>query len=126
MVSGSTDIARIAVPEALLQDDGAELPDILIWYRCIAGLFIIVDAQPDLQFEENDMHVLRRWELDSTQGRAFFWNADHNRFDSEDSKCIGNEALYRRIEEATNGLGENLVQNELRSFEIRPVIAARR
>lgn len=89
-------------------------------------LFIIVDAQPDLQSADNDMKVQRRWEFERTQGGAFFWNDDRGSFAFRDSEYVGYKALYRLIEEANEGLGEGLAQNHIRSFEIRPVFALRR
>jgi len=89
-------------------------------------LFIIVDTQPDLQSADNDMKVQRRWELESIQGEAFFWNNDRGGFDFRDSENIGDEALYRLLGEANKGLGEEVVKNHIRSFEVRPVFAVRR
>lgn len=93
-------------------------------------LFIIVDTQPDLQSADNNMKVQRRWELESIQGEAFFWNNDRGGFDFRDSKNTGDEALYRLLGEANKGLGEELVKNyigsfDIRSFEIWPVFAVK-
>lgn len=89
-------------------------------------LFIIVGTQTDLQFADNDMKVQRRWELESRQGEAVFWNKDRGGFDFRDSENIADEALYRLLGEANKGLGEELTKNHIRSFEIRPVSAVRR
>ena len=89
-------------------------------------LFIIIDTQPDLQPADNDMKVQRRWELESRQGEVFFWNHGRGGFDSRNSEDIGNEALYRLLGEANKGLGQELIENHIRSFEIRPVFAVRR
>lgn len=89
-------------------------------------LFIVVDAQPDLQPADIDVKVQRRWEFESTQGGAFFWNYDRGSFAFEDSEYIGYKALCRLIEEAGKGLVKGLVSNDIRSFEIRPVFALRR
>lgn len=89
-------------------------------------LFIIVDAQPDLQSADNDMKVQRRWEFESTQGGGFFWNNGRGSFAFGNSKYIGYEALYRLIEEASKILGKGLTTNLIRSFEIRPVFAVRK
>ena len=119
------DLTRIAVPEALLRSEVATLSEIFEWFFRLAVIFIIVDAQPHLQLE-NDNMVHRRRELESTQGRAFFWKDDRGGFDLGDGEYIGDEALYRRIEEANKGLGERLAEYHIRSFEIRPVFAVRR
>ncbi len=120
----STDLTRIAVPEALLRSEVAKLDDMFANFEPRV-LFIIVDPQPDLQSADNDMKVQRRWEFESTQGGAFFWNKDRGGFDLGDSEYIGDEALYRLIEEANKGLGEGLARYHIRSFEIRPVFAVR-
>lgn len=125
-VSSGLSPTRIAVPEALLRSEAATLPEMFHWYLHVEVLFIVMDAQPDLRLEEDDMKVQRRWEVDSTQGRAFFWNDEHGAFDLGDGEYIGDEGLYRRIEEASRGLGEGLVENHMHSFEIRPIFAVRR
>lgn len=126
LVDIKSDLTCIAVPDALLRSEVATLPEIFRYFFHVKVLFIIVDAQPDLQSADNDVKVQRRWEIESTQGGAFFWNDDRGGFDSGDSECIGDEALYRLIEEAKEGLGEELAKNYIRSFEIRPVFAVRR
>ena len=126
LVTIEPDLTRIAVPEALLRSNVTTLSSMFQYFYLLKVLFIIVDAQPDLQSADNDMKVQRRWEFESTQGGAFFWNDDRGSFAFGDSKYIGYEALYRLIEEANKGLGEWLAENHIRSFEIRPVFAFRR
>lgn len=115
-------IPRIAVPEALLPSEAAALSEILESYFYPAVLFIIIGAQPDMQLNDEDTRM-RRWELGSTRGRAFFWNNGHRGFDFGEGECIGDEALYRRIEEASKELAERLAETSNRVFEIRPVLA---
>jgi len=119
-------LTRIAMPEALFRSEVAILPEIFHYYFHLEVLLIVVDAQPDLQSTDNDVKVQRRWEFESTQGRAFFWDHDRGGFDSGDSEYIGDEALYRLIEEAKKVLGEEHAKHYVRSFEIRPVFAVRR
>ena len=126
LVDIKSDLTRIAVPEALLRSEVATLPEIFRNFFHLKVLCIIVDAQPDLQSADNDAKVQRRWEFESTQGGAFFWDDDRGGFNSENSEYIGDEALYRLIEEANKGLGEGLAKNHIRSFEIPPVFAVRR
>ncbi|MCJ1305899.1 hypothetical protein MMC08_008716, partial [Hypocenomyce scalaris] len=59
------------------------------------------------------MKPQRRWEFESTQGEAFFWNDDRGGFDFGDSEYLGDEALYRLIENANKGLGEGLTKNHI-------------
>lgn len=128
MPSIDLDLTRIAVPEAMLwNDDSITLFEMFEVYVRPAVLFIIVDAPPDLE-EDNDVKVQRRWEVESTQGKRafFFWNRDHGRFDLRDGEYIGGEALYRRIEEASKKLSEWLADSHVCSFEIRPVFAVRK
>lgn len=126
LVDIKPDLTRIAVPEALLRSEIITLPEMFRYFFHLKVLFIIVDAQSDLQSADNDMKVQRRWEFESTQGRAFFWNDNRDSFDFGDSEYIGDEALCRLIEKANKGLGEGLAKNHIRSFEIRPVFAIRR
>ena len=126
LVDIKSNLTRIAVPEALLRSEVATLPEMFRYFFHLKVLFIIVGAQPDLQTADNDTRVQRRWEFESTQGGAFFWNDDRGGFDFGDSEYIGDEALYMLIEEANKGLGEGLAKNQIRSFEVRPVFAIRR
>jgi hypothetical protein len=123
---------RIAAPEALLRSEATRLPSILAesgwWFPKLEVLFIIVEAQPDLQPVENDMKVQRRWEVCIVQGGAFFWNCERGGFDFEGGEYIGDASLYRLIEEVGDGLREELEKRHIRgwSFEIRPVFAVGR
>ena len=126
LVDVKSDLTRIAVPEALLRSEAATLPEMFRYFFSLKQLIIIVDAQPDLQSADDDTNVQRRWEFESTQGGAFFWNNDHGSFDFGDSKYIGDETLYRLIEEANKGLGEELAKNHIHSFEIRLAFAVKR
>ena len=126
LVDIKSELTRIAVPEALLRSELATLPEMFRYFLDLKVLFIVIDAQPDLQSAENDVKVQRWWEFDSTQGGAFYWDYDRGGFDSGDSEYIGDETLYRLIEEAKKALGGGLAKNHIRSFEIRPVFAVRR
>ncbi len=122
-VSCGPDLERIAVPEALLRREAAVMSDIFEWFCSVAVLYVIIDAQPDAQFEERRR---QRWELESAQGRVFFWNHKNGGFDVGGGEDIGDEPLYKCMQEASVGLGEALAKNQTRSFEIRPVFAVRR
>ncbi|PNY23531.1 Uncharacterized protein TCAP_06526 [Tolypocladium capitatum] len=123
-VSSSPDVTRIAIPEALLRSEDTTLHQVTEWFPRLAVIFIVVDAQPDL--EDDGTKVQRRWELEGTEGRAFVRNHDHGGFDLGDGEYVGDEALYRRIEEASKGLSEVFGDDLVRRFEIRPVFAVRR
>ena len=126
LVDIKADLTRIAVPEALLRSEVATLPEMFRHYFNLKVLFVIANTQPGLQFADKDMKAQWWWEFESTQGGAFIWNVDRGDFDFRDSKCVGHEALYRLIEEANKGLGVGLVDNHIRTFEIRPIFAVRR
>lgn len=119
-------LTRIAVPKALLRSKVATFPGMFQYFSHLEVLLIVVDAQPELQSADNDMQVQRRWEFESTQGGAFFWNDDRGGFDFRGSEYIGDEFLYKLIEKANKGLGEGLAENHIRNFEIRPVFAVRK
>ena len=57
--------------------------------------------------------------------RKFIWDPSYRYFGYEGHKCVGNEALYQRIEELGEELVEMLVENKISKFEIRPVLAVR-
>ena len=126
LVNIESDLKRIAVPEALLRSEITTLSEMFQNFFNLKVLFIIVNAQPDLQPVDNDMKVQRRWKFESTQGGAFFWNNDRGSLAFGDSKYIGYKALYRLIEEPNKRLGKGLTTNLIRSFEIRPIFVVRR
>ena len=126
LVGIKSELTRIAVPAALLRSEVASLPEMFRHLLNLKVLLIVVDPQPDLQSAHDDVEVQHWWDFESIQGGAFFWNNDRGGFDSENSKYIGDEAVYRLIEEASRGLGEGLVNDHIRSFEVRPVFAVRR
>lgn len=125
LVDTNSDLTRIAVPEALLRSEVASLPEMFRHLFNLKALLIVVDPQPDLQSADNDVKVQHWWGFESIQGGAFFWNDHRGGFDSENGEYIGDEAVYRLMEEATRGLGEGLANDHIRSFEVRPVFAVR-
>lgn len=119
-------LTRIALPEALLRSEVDILSELFHYYFHLEVLLIVVNAQPDLQSTENVAQVQRRWEFESTPGGAFFWDRDRGGFGSENSEYIGDEALYRLMEEANKVLSEELAKPYNRSFKIQPGFAVRR
>ena len=85
----------------------------------------MVNTPLDLHPVTNGMKTQPRWELKNTEGGAFFWNHDRGRFDFNESEHVIDEALYKLIEEINKWLGEELIKNSIRSFEVRPVFAVR-
>ncbi|KAK2872086.1 hypothetical protein FQN49_002565 [Arthroderma sp. PD_2] len=122
-----TAFARLALPEALLQTMDNLFPDFCYNYFTIKKLFIIVGAQLDIQPEENELKVQRRWEVVSEpHGAAFFWNNDRNRFEWRNSECI-DKALGRLIEDAaSNELFKEFKRSTWCRFEIQPAFAIRK
>ncbi|KAI9777874.1 MAG: hypothetical protein M1835_005119 [Candelina submexicana] len=125
LVTTVTHITRIAVPEALLRNEGTILSEMFQNYFNVKELFVVVDAQPDLQSVDNVLKLQPPWEFESTQGGAFIWNNDRGGFDPEDNNDNGHEALYRLIEEVNKGIGEGLINHHIRSFKIQPAYAVR-
>lgn len=68
------------MPQALLRKVAASIPALFEWFSGLIVLFIVIDAQPDLHLKDNEMSQ-QRWELESSQRRAFFWKNDHGHFD---------------------------------------------
>ena len=126
LVDNKSDLTRIAVPVALLKSELASLSEMFRYFFNLKALFVVVDPQPDLQPAGNEVKVHHRWDFESIQGGAFFWNNVRGGFDSENGEYIGDEAVYRLIEEASRRLGEGLANEHIRSFEVRPVFAIRR
>lgn len=118
---------RIALPEALLRGkEDPALGELFEWFTYPTVVYVIVNAQ--LGFEDNDAKVQRRWELEGStqQGKAFFYNPKNRGFELGDGEYICDESLYRRIEEACKDLSDVVASNFVESFEIQPVLAARR
>ena len=125
LVDVRSELKRIALPEALLQSEVAILPEIFEYFLQLEVLYIIVNAQPDLQSANNDMKVQRRWEIERIQKKAaYLWDNANAGFKSGDSsKYVGNEALHKVLGDTSETLTEELAKNNTRSFEIWPVTA---
>ncbi|GMF75133.1 unnamed protein product [Aspergillus oryzae] len=116
---------RIAVPEAFFQHD-IPLSDLFHFYCSLEKVFIIPDAQSDIQSEMNDLKMQRRWELQSTQGPMLFWNNDRDCFKWKHNAGDSNNAMNSVLEKACDGLDEALEFYEMKSFEVRAVYAVRK
>ena len=125
-VDCTSDLTRVAVPAALLRSKAASLPEMFRFLCNLKALLIIVDPQPHPPSADDNVTAQYRWDFESVLGGAFFWNDDRGCFNSENSGYAGDEAVYGLIEEASRGLGKGLVNNHIRSFEVRPVFAVRR
>ncbi|KAM5352776.1 hypothetical protein ACJ41O_005498 [Fusarium nematophilum] len=126
-VSSGPDVKYIAVPEALLWGELnplAGISEIFDWFLQLEVLFVVVDPQPDV--EDGGVSLRGWWEIEQTQGRAFFWDAERGRFEMREGEYVGDLELYRLIDEAGKGLGEILARNQFTEFEIRPVVAMKR
>ena len=126
LVAIKTDVTHLALPEALLGRDLATLPEMFQYFYSLETLFVVVDAPPDLQSANSDLEEQQWWEFKRTEGRACFWNYDCRRLDFGDGDDHGDEALYRLIQQVSQGLGEGLATNHVRSFEIWAGSAVRR
>lgn len=126
MVSHVPDVTRFAVPEALFHPPDDVLYDMVNTFGSLEVLYIIVNTPPP-DFPESEGRVQRQWELEGTQGRAFFWSANRGEFDlGESGEYIGDGKLYRQIQELSRVLVTILVNSCIRRFEIRPVFAVER
>ena len=124
---------RVAMSEAVLRSEDNSLCEFFDYYVSVREVFVIVDAQPDLDMqpeddgEDDDMRLQQRWEIESGALRArFFWNNDREGFEWADREDFGDKSLCKFIQEASNGVGEKLVENWKRVFEVRPVFAVRK
>lgn len=113
----------VAIPEALLHKNSYIICDIFenLWNPKV--LFIILDTQPD--FEDNDTKVQQQWKLESFQGMSLSWDYKQRKFEWKTGNVI-DEALHKLIEEAIKYLDEALIDGNIISFEIRPVLAVKR
>lgn len=71
VVNNITHVKHIAIPEVVLRNEVASLHEMFGNFPNLKVLFIVIDAQPDLQFVDNDTKVQQRWEFESTQGKPF-------------------------------------------------------
>ena len=86
-----------------------------------------VDAQPDLDWVDDDRKVQRRWELESREGACFWWSSERADFYCEDDEEIDVGDRLRLLDKARERLRGELAPNSfLPSFEVRPVSAVRR
>ena len=126
LVDIKSDLTRVAVPAALLRSETAILPEMFRYLCNLKALLIVVDPQPNPWPADDDVMLQYRWDFENVWGGAFFWNDHRGGFDAENSGYLGDQAVYGRIEEASRELGKVLVNDHIRSFEVRPVFAIRR
>lgn len=134
-VTNNPELTRIAVPHTTIWADCATLPDVFHWFPRLQVLFVILDIQLDLNMErmllKGDRKKARarlqnqQWKVGDARGRALVWNAAKRRFDWRGSVGLGNQALFRQMEEAAREMHAWLAQREAGSFEIQPVYAVR-
>lgn len=86
-------------------------------------LFIIVDTHPD--FEDSSMKVQQQWNLESFQGMSVSWDYEQRKFEWKTGSVIGGDALHKRIKEAIEDLDQTMIEDGIKSFEIRPVFAVK-
>lgn len=115
-------LTNIAIPEALLHD--ADIIDEMFEnFFDPKVLFIIVDTHPD--FEDNSMKVQQQWNLESFQGMSVSWDYEQRKFEWKTGSVIGGDALHKRIKEAIEDLDQTMIEDGIKSFEIRPVFAVK-
>ncbi|KAI1876880.1 uncharacterized protein JN550_000952 [Neoarthrinium moseri] len=121
MVSLSSDLTQIALPEALLLKEADTLPELFRSYFNVRVLFVIINEQPELQHDGDSTKPQAPWKVDSAQGGAFAWNPDRGAFDftgSDKTQCSQIESVIQR-------LGKEIPQNHIHRFEVRPVLAVK-
>lgn len=99
-------LTNIAIPEALLHDAD-----------------IIVGTPPD--FEDNGMKVQQQWDLEGFQGMSVSWDYEQRKFEWETGNVVGGEALHKWIGGAIEYLDQTMIEDGIKSFEIRPVFAVK-
>lgn len=115
-------LTNIAIPEALLHNVSI-IDQMFEYFFSPNVLLIIVDTQPD--FEDNDMKVQHQWNLESFQGMSVSWDYEQRKFEWKTGDVVGGEALYKRIEGAIEYLDRTMIEDGIKSFEIRPVFAVK-
>ncbi|KAF4987090.1 hypothetical protein FDECE_15613 [Fusarium decemcellulare] len=116
IVTSHHHIKRFAIPEAAFRSEGS-LRHLMDWYGILKVLFVLVGAQPDFEGQ---------WEVDTTRGKSFIWDHERGSFEWGPGECLGDEDLYKRIEEDQKGLDEEIRRAPRHNFEIRPIYAVRR
>lgn len=108
----------------MLQTDVAVIYGMFEFFFEPKVLFIIVDMQPD--FKDNDMKMQQQWELGSSRGISLLWDYNRRSFEWKVGKKNGGDVLYKQIEGAIENIDKILIQNGVRNFEIRPVLALKK
>lgn len=114
---------RLAVSEEalLLHHDSNVISEIFEHFLRMKVLFVICGVQPDPQFVDGITGVQQRWEFETAQGGAFFWDHDRRAFDFRGGERVPiHEPVYKRIEEAIEDIVPELTRwNHMRTLEIR-------
>ncbi|KAB8263496.1 hypothetical protein BDV32DRAFT_161711 [Aspergillus pseudonomiae] len=117
-------LKRIAVSEGLILDQ-ERISETWLLYCGLEKVFIIPNAQSDMQPEEHGRKVKGRLELHDIQGPMRFWNNDRGCFEWENSADAGDETLKTAMEKACDGLDEWLQDSE-NTFEVRAASVVRK
>jgi hypothetical protein len=96
------------------------------WYQHLRVLYIIIDTPLDLQLVNDGRRVQPRWGLENVKGGSFVWNYECGGFEYREGEEAMERVLYELLQGISRKLGEELLKNKTREFEVRPVVAARK
>ncbi|KAI9690726.1 MAG: hypothetical protein M1820_009857 [Bogoriella megaspora] len=120
-----SDLTRVAVPEALLQNGMISTYELNLYHWKVKELLIVADPQPDL-LADPDRNMQPSWEFEDSRSGAFSWNQERQEVESRGPRCADEEALSAFLEGRNKALVAGLVQNHGRKSEVRVVHVIRR
>jgi hypothetical protein len=123
-ISTCSHVFRLALPEELFQTEIETIDLPHLWLFSIDVLFIIINVPPDMAREDVNVVVQERWEFGNKQGT---WKYSRARDGSEqpDAEYIGDESLYKRLEEVNPELPERIPKFQQYGVEMRLASAVR-
>ncbi|KAI1338266.1 hypothetical protein F5Y15DRAFT_137258 [Xylariaceae sp. FL0016] len=118
MVSLSTSLAHLAIAEALLLAEAANIHEIFYVWPNIQVLLVVLGTQP---IAEDGVS----WGFRETGYESLFWKKDEGEAGGRNTvtQYTGDETLLRAMKRAVTAIEES---NSLERLEIRPVYAVRR
>ncbi|KAL3470987.1 hypothetical protein BJX99DRAFT_33748 [Aspergillus californicus] len=122
ILTPSSNITRIAVPERLIWNGTLGLSHVLKYFEQVTTVFILIDAPSDF-LSDNDENPPRQWELKDTLTPPYIWNWPNREFDLQlgdgSIRREGLYPLYGELDRLSKELAKTLSKYRIPEFEIR-------
>ncbi|KAI1384250.1 uncharacterized protein F4822DRAFT_419162 [Hypoxylon trugodes] len=122
-------LRHIAISEETFIDLGTDVSELLLFHSRLETFLILVKIPPDMKPADNSRDEQFWWEFESAYGWSFSWKRDHWVFNARDDGYIGDEGLYRTMQNFTmemNTSGHDRGRLGGQDVEFTPVLPIKR